>query len=300
MDDVDRRKLFLLGAAGAGAGLGGVARPARAAVRLALTPAVEEGPFYLPDAPDRADISEGLAGVPVELRIAVVDLADAPLAGTRVDVWHCDAQGRYSGFGAHPGAPVEASRASARWLRGVQVAGKDGAVRFLTVYPGWYPGRTTHIHYKVWLGERVVLTSQAFLPDALNEFLYASAPAYRRAELRDTLNRDDHIAADAGEPGRSALADLGDRYLVGLRVVVDPHARPLLAELHGAGPVPEPSASPRFGPPLFGSSLGQREPPPGFGRPARTGEDRTAALLPQPRGAAWAGADDLDGNVRRR
>lgn len=106
---------------------------------------------------------------------------------------------------------------------------------------------------------------------------------YRRSELRDTLNRDDRVAAQAGEAGRSALADFGDRYLVGLRVVVDPHAHPRLEELHGAGPVPEPTGPPPFGPPPFPPHGRLGPPPPGFGRSTLTGEAHTAALLPQSR-----------------
>jgi protocatechuate 3,4-dioxygenase beta subunit len=273
MDDMNRRRLFRLGAAGLGAA-GGFAEPAQAAAtRLALTPAVEEGPYYLHDAPARVDISEGLPGVPVELRLQVVDQAGAPLAGARVDIWHCDAQGRYSGFGDRPGDPADATRAAARFLRGVQAADADGHVSFRTVYPGWYPGRTTHIHYKVRVAGAAVLTSQAFLPDALNEFLYAQAADYRRSQLRDTLNRDDHIAAQAGDAGRGELADLGDRYRVGLRIVVDPEARPLPQTRHGPG----------FGPPGPPPHGLRGPPPPGFGRPARTREERTQALLPEPK-----------------
>lgn len=249
MADLHRRGLLALGLA---AGTGAAAQPSlRPGPKL--TPAVTEGPYYLAGAPVRADIAEGLPGVAVELRFHVFDEQGAPLPGARVDVWHCDAQGRYSG--------VDALQAQ-RFLRGVQPVDDGGAATFRTVYPGWYEGRTTHIHYKVWLGQQALLTSQVFLPDALNEFLYLQAADYRRGRPRDTLNRNDGIARQGGEATFAAVAEGEDRYRVDFDVVVDRNARP--------------RAEGFMGPPPGG-------PPPGdFGRrETLTGEARVAALLPK-------------------
>ena len=267
---------------------------AQARERLALTPQVTEGPYYLPNAPLRADLTEGLSGVPVELRFEVVDKNGARLSGAHVDVWHCDAKGRYSGFGGAPGEPPDTSLGATRFLRGMQPTDASGVAVFHTVYPGWYMGRTTHAHYKVWWNAVAVLTGQIFLPDALNEFLYTQSADYRQDQMRDTLNRDDGIAVMAGPLALGALKDAGDRYVVTQAVVVDRAARPVAdrgpgePRDRGFGPPP-----PNIGPPhRFAADGGQPPfgpPPPGASRrgpsgrpmrPALTGDARLTALLP--------------------
>ena len=268
MADLHRRGLLALGLV---AGAGGATAAPRLNPGPKLTPAVTEGPYYLAGAPVRADIAEGLPGVAVELRFHVFDALGAPLPGARVDVWHCDAQGRYSGFGDAPGREPEASLKAARFLRGVQPVDEGGAATFRTVYPGWYEGRTTHIHYKVWLGQQALLTSQVFLPDALNEFLYLQAADYRRGRTRDTLNSNDFIAQEGGEATFAAVAEGTDRFRVDFDVVVDRNARPRAEGFRG--------------PPPGGFGDGPPPgPPPGVGpgrRETLTGEARVAALLPK-------------------
>lgn len=203
---LDRRGLLgALGAAGAAGvasakALGTASGPAGAAVArtLPLTAQTTEGPCYLDVAQVRRDITEGLEGVPLDVCFTVCDTAGKPLPGLRVDLWHCDMQGRYSGFGEQ-GDDRAVAFQGWTFLRGSQFTGRDGAAAFATVYPGWYAGRTTHIHMKVLRGKRAVLTSQFFLPDALSEFLYTQVPLYRRSRVRDTLNSIDGIALKAGD-----------------------------------------------------------------------------------------------------
>ncbi|USQ97087.1 intradiol ring-cleavage dioxygenase [Caulobacter sp. RL271] len=282
MTDLHRRGLLALGlATGAAAGAAAEASAAETRARQlnpgpTLTPAVTEGPYYLAGAPARGDIREGLPGLAVELRFHVFDETGAPLPLARVDVWHCDAQGRYSGFGDAPGREPPAALKAARFLRGVQPVDDGGVATFRTVYPGWYEGRTTHIHYKVWLDGRTLLTSQVFLPDALNEFLYLQAADYRRERARDTLNRNDGIARQGGEATFAAVAQGDDRFRVDFDVVVDRQARP---RAEGGSPGgPPPGLSVDGLPPDFPGEG------PGGGpgrRPSLTGEARVAALLPK-------------------
>lgn len=280
MTDLHRRGLLALGLAGGAAGAaGGATAESRARLNAGpkLTPAVTEGPYYLAGAPARSDIREGLPGVAVELRFHVFDETGAPLRGARVDVWHCDAQGRYSGFGDAPGREPPTALKTARFLRGVQPVDDGGLAAFRTVYPGWYEGRTTHIHYKVWLDGRALLTSQVFLPDALNEFLYLQATDYRRARTRDTLNSNDGIVRQGGEATFAAVAEGKDRFRVDFDVVADRKVRPRAESGPDGGPPPGlfadglPPDFPGDGPPRGG---------PGD-RPSLTGEARTAALLPK-------------------
>jgi protocatechuate 3,4-dioxygenase beta subunit len=148
-----------------------------------------EGPYYLPGPEDRADITEGLEGAPMTMRIQVLDTACQPLAGAVVDVWHAAPDGSYSGVGEAEGE---------MYLRGVQTTDQDGIATFQTVVPGWYQGRTTHVHFKVSVDNSEVLTSQAFFPEDLLSEIYASG-AYASRGDKDTANDDDDIFAEADD-----------------------------------------------------------------------------------------------------
>src|SRR5690242_5306354 len=104
-----------------------------------LTPEQTAGPFYLPVDLLRQDITEGKPGLPLRLRIAVADVKScAMLPDAAVDVWHCDAQGYYSGVAAEPGgAKSEPDAATGTFLRGIQLTNADGIAELQTIYPGW-------------------------------------------------------------------------------------------------------------------------------------------------------------------
>ena len=188
-----------------------------------LTPEVTQGPYYLDERLVRSDIGEGRPGVPLAVRLQVVDAACAPLADARVDVWHCDAQGVYSSFGGAERG--QSSQPGETFLRGTQMTDRRGIVGFATIYPGWYRGRTTHIHFKVLMAEAGVLTGQLFFPDALSAYLYANVPAYARGAARDTLNAGDGIARQATHASFAAITEERTEYLAELIVGVDPRAR---------------------------------------------------------------------------
>ena len=105
----------------------------------------------------RRDIREGHAGITMLLKTTVVDASTCkPIRGAAVDVWHCDAAGVYSGVNGNTGT----------FLRGIQRTDAKGLATFVTIFPGWYQGRTTHIHVKVHLGGNVVHTGQLYFPEA--------------------------------------------------------------------------------------------------------------------------------------
>jgi protocatechuate 3,4-dioxygenase beta subunit len=263
--------------AGGAAALAAAVAPtvhAAAPVRRPLTVATTEGPYYFDARQLRSDITEGLPGVPLDVQMEVVDAQGRPLKGLRVDLWHCDAQGRYSGYDGQ-GEDGRLSLKDKTFLRGHQLSDAQGLVAFRTVYPGWYAGRTTHIHFKVIHRGQAVLTSQFFLPDALSEFLYTQVPQYRRAALRDTLNSNDGIALRAGDSVIGAVREQGDRYLARLDLVVDPGAHPQVDRPPAPGG-PPPGGGFGAGP-GFGGPGGPRPPRP---PQALQGEARVAALLP--------------------
>lgn len=160
-----------------------------------LQPELTEGPFYVDPKLVRADITEGRPGLPMVVRLQVVDADCTPIVGARVDVWHCDAAGAYSGVRNMGGADTTGQT----FMRGTQMTDKAGVATFQTIFPGWYRGRTTHIHYKVILQDNAVLTSQIFFDEAVNAAIYDDHAAYgATAGARYTSNADDGIAADAG------------------------------------------------------------------------------------------------------
>lgn len=161
-----------------------------------LSAEVTEGPFYIDPKLIREDITEGLPGLPMQLRLQVVTADCTPVADARVDVWHCDAQGTYSGVQNLGGG---ADTVGKTFLRGTQMTDADGIVTFQTIFPGWYSGRTTHVHYMVYLADKTVLTSQIFFDEAVNQAIYEDHEAYARSGSRDMLNASDSIAAEAGD-----------------------------------------------------------------------------------------------------
>lgn len=187
-----------------------------------ITPQATEGPYYFDPALERADITEGLPGAPIRVRLQVVDGSCQPIPGARVDIWHANADGIYSGYANQPGG-TDASGET--FMRGTLFADEDGITEFASVYPGWYPGRTTHIHFKVFLDETNVLTGQLFFPDTVSEHIYRNiAPYNARGAQRDTLNANDSIAVRAGEASFASVEEMGEAYLVAMIIGVDPNA----------------------------------------------------------------------------
>ena len=149
-----------------------------------LTAQQTEGPYYFDPDAVRSDIREDREGVGRRVAVRVRDAESCePLRNAIVDVWHCDATGVYSGFESGQGE---------RFLRGAQVTGSDGIVECVTVYPGWYRGRTTHIHAKVHVDNQTVLTTQFYFDDDVSQRVYARDP-YAANAGRDTFNSDDGI-----------------------------------------------------------------------------------------------------------
>ena len=190
-----------------------------------LTAQTEEGPFYINPRLLRADIAEGQPGVPMEVRFVVIDQTGMPFMGALVDIWHCNAQGVYSGFPGQ-GDEQDIDTTGQTFLRGRQPVDRNGVAAFRTVYPGWTAGRTAHIHFKVWNGDNVVLTSQFFLPDALSEYLYTELPDYHRKRARDTFNSNDPIASQVGNSVLGSVREERDQYVTTLAVAVDRSAHP--------------------------------------------------------------------------
>src|SRR4051794_17028870 len=175
-------------------------------VCVATTPAVTEGPYWVDEKLFRSDIrtdpSTGLprAGIPLTFTINVQNLNGgcSPLQGAYVDVWHCDAKGIYSDEPTYnPGGGAGSINTTGqKFLRGYQITDANGQVTFTTIYPGWYSGRTIHIHFRVrtYSGSTILsnFVSQIFFDDAINNVVLATS-AYSRTTARDTTNARDMV-----------------------------------------------------------------------------------------------------------
>jgi protocatechuate 3,4-dioxygenase beta subunit len=159
-------------------------------------PEQQEGPYHRPEAPVRRDVVEDAPGVELLLGLRLFDGRRTPLTEATVEIWQCDALGRYSGF--PPPDPAAEYVADRMFLRGVQPADDSGAIEFRTVYPGWYPGRTLHIHVRAHAGGQT-FTSQLYFPEPINEQVLLRHP-YSTRPGRDTTNDSDSIAATGGGP----------------------------------------------------------------------------------------------------
>jgi len=174
-------------------------------VTCVLTPELTEGPYYIAGEKVRRDIREGHPGTLLTLNLRVLNVAScAPIKGAAVDIWHADAAGNYSGFGAGAG--------SRTFLRGIQRTDSKGLAVFTTIYPGWYQGRAVHIHVKVHVGGKVVHTGQLFFPDALTDKVYTVAP-YSARPNRDVRNAQDSIFVNGGKRGMLMVQKAANGYV---------------------------------------------------------------------------------------
>ncbi|MCH9813674.1 MAG: intradiol ring-cleavage dioxygenase [Epsilonproteobacteria bacterium] len=129
---------------------------------VSTTENMTEGPCYL-GVEDNIDISDNKTGLPMQLCIQLIDTNDEPLEGYLIEVWHCDNEGIYSGdesqsddtstFRVGFCTENDSAALASTWFRGEQISNSSGRVNFQSCFPGWYPSRTVHIHFRVRLEE---------------------------------------------------------------------------------------------------------------------------------------------------
>ena len=245
---------------------------------MTLMSSVTEGPYYLDGALVRKDITEGKSGVPLTLRLTVVDATDGctPVRGAAVEIWHCDAWGYYSGYttanpgGSAPSESEDGSTANDRtYLRGYQIANGNGVVKFETIMPGWYTPRTCHIHVKVhtggekedgtYEGGKVNYTGQLFFDDETANSVFALEPYSRHSGSYTALDDDMVYEGGGAAGGLLTLEPINknkiEKGLTGTIVLgIDPDA-----ENDGAGGGTPPSGAPTGTPPS-GVPSGSPEP----------------------------------------
>jgi protocatechuate 3,4-dioxygenase beta subunit len=229
-----REAVTLLGSAGALAWLGRFpprSRPHPAAAGpCVVRPAMTPGPYYVDEKLDRSDIrrdpTDGTvkAGAALLLTLSVARITKdgcAPLQGAIVDLWQCDAEGVYS----DAVDPRYFDTTGRKFLRGYQITDASGVVTFTTIYPGWYPTRTPHIHYKIRAAapdaRAYELVSQMYFDEALSDRIYARPPYAGRGK-RTVSNLTDRIYRESG--GRQsmlAVTPANDGYAARFDVALD-------------------------------------------------------------------------------
>jgi len=236
-----------------------------------LTTEQEEGPYYVDFDQMRSDITEGKTGVPLRLRVALLDAKRCtPLANVSLDIWHCDAEGIYSGFtamrggggpggrrrpggfpppggpppdgfGPPPGGRKHGAMDTTRFLRGLQLTDGSGMAEFTTIYPGWYEGRAIHIHLKVHAGGKVVHTGQLFFPEEVSARISQLQPYVKHQETHLTTLGEDHVFEE--EHGAAGMVTLkrvdakadGGGFRATVTLGVDPEATPAPVGMRGPG-----------------------------------------------------------------
>jgi protocatechuate 3,4-dioxygenase beta subunit len=175
-------------------------------VSCVLTPELTEGPYYVDNEKLRRDITEGKSGTPLLLNLKVLNASTCkPVKSAVVDIWHCDAEGVYSG--------AVANNPGTNFLRGLQKTNAQGVATFKTIYPGFYSGRAVHIHVKAHIAGKVVHTGQLFFPAAVTNAVYARAPYSSHGTTPDTPNASDSIYRNGGSKGILALKKSGGGYV---------------------------------------------------------------------------------------
>lgn len=175
--------------------------------RCPLVEAMTLGPCTTQPVPERQNISEGWPGLATLLMLRLIrsDRCE-PLAGLEVEIWHTNHEGSYSGqTPANDFCVFDQDYAKQNFFRGTQRSDNQGIVRFITRYPGWYPGRAIHIHLRVKNNQAQTRATQLYFPAELNQAVFAHHPLYRQRGQPDTPNAKDDILARATRPQQDAL-----------------------------------------------------------------------------------------------
>ncbi|MBS4433316.1 intradiol ring-cleavage dioxygenase [Pectobacterium punjabense] len=167
------------------------------------------GPYFVDYKILRRDITESQPGIPLLLKIKVIDgVTCEPVDNILVDVWHCNARGKYSGW-SFISPDKEASTDdvgtvnrtdNTRFFRGIQPTDQNGVVRFTTIFPGFYAGRATHIHVAIRRPsknplekEHFAFVGQLYFPEDLCRVVYNNEPYSPRDITRVTNDKDDYF-----------------------------------------------------------------------------------------------------------
>jgi protocatechuate 3,4-dioxygenase beta subunit len=190
-----------------------------------LIPSETTGPFPLDLSGDtsmfRTDIRETQEGVTTKLRLKIISTNDCnPIVNARVDVWHCNAYGYYSGYTTN-GQNGQTNYIGETWLRGIQITDANGEVEFTTVFPGWYSGRICHIHFQVFLSSVLQVTSQLTFPVEEKNTLYSANLPYSTYGDDPKTFATDNVFSDGYSIQLATLTEVDGVYYSELEVAIN-------------------------------------------------------------------------------
>jgi protocatechuate 3,4-dioxygenase beta subunit len=177
-----------------------------------LYPTQTIGPCYAMGPMMREDISDGLDGLPIRLSFLVVHTSGCvPVPGASIDIWHSGSDGIYSAYDTGTTCnPGTTNVKSMMFCRGVQTTDETGRANFSTVFPGWYRGRTIHVHFTVRISGKEYVTSQLYFDDKLTDEILAQG-TYQARGKRDTNNSSDMLFTSGGAKPDQVLFDTAKR-----------------------------------------------------------------------------------------
>jgi len=194
-----------------------------AAETCTLIPSETAGPFPLDLTENtfyfRQDVREDRAGVPLRVRMKILGDANCePMPNVRVNIWHCDKDGQYSGYDSS----MNPGQAGKTYCRGYQIADANGEVEFTTIFPGWYPGRVCHIHFQVYVSSSYAAISQLTFPVEPKQALYAQHSDVYTKGTDPLAIGSDNVFADGYQYQLATLStsDDGETYDSYLEVTV--------------------------------------------------------------------------------
>lgn len=166
----------------------------------------------------RQDLREGWAGLQLFVGLRIVDANCQAVQGAQVSIWHANYEGSYSSqTPANDFCVFKPEYLTQSFFRGQQITNAKGEVRFLTCYPGWYPGRAVHIHLQVTHANAQSRATQLYFPAAYTQALFTSHPNYKARGAPDTPYAQDDILGRATPSQQQALTfDLKNEANVGL------------------------------------------------------------------------------------
>ncbi|MDN3550613.1 hypothetical protein [Mucilaginibacter aquaedulcis] len=187
-----------------------------------VSPTEVEGPYpyasgEINNPLNRADVTGGQTGVPLSIGFVVVNTNNNcnVVSGARVDIWHCNKDGYYSGYANQQGALGSKSYIGETWLRGYLLTDTSGLAKFSTIYPGWYTGRATHIHIEVFINNVLKKTTQMAFPESISDTVHVST-LYATHGVNTIRNASDQIfgnsATDLANETISLTGSVADGY----------------------------------------------------------------------------------------
>ena len=185
-----------------------------------VSPSETAGPFPIKSPADwvRANVIGDRNGIALMINMTIQNTKDdcKPLAGALVDIWHCDADGNYSEYNEQ----LDGDFTSEHFLRGRQTTDGDGNVSFISIYPGWYPGRAPHIHFEILDSDgKSLLIGQTAFPNEISKTVYADSNYKGDA---DTSNENDGVfdGSLAGNMANSVTGNNTDGYVLNATIKV--------------------------------------------------------------------------------